>query len=280
MIGKQGRGLRIRLILGVVTLVLPLIGVAAPVVTEGTGADPASLQGIVDAFRGILGDPLNGNAPGPLLTGRREINWDGGGATTASPAPNPFAGFQNSRGALFTTDGTGFLQTPLDAPEFLSINPTYGTTFQFFSPVRIFTAVGSNTTDATFTLPGNTSIPAWVTGFGVVFSDVDMMDSATLEFFNLSGNSLGTFSAPALDDGLSFVGVTFDAGERVGRVRITSGNVAPGPDDGPETDVVMMDDFLYSEPQPVPEPATMLLLATGLAGMRVAANRRRKKVSE
>jgi hypothetical protein len=32
-------------------------------------------------------------------------------------------------------------------------------------------------------------------------------------------------------------------------VRITSGDAAPGPDDGGRLDVVMMDDFIYGEPQ-------------------------------
>jgi hypothetical protein len=36
---------------------------------------------------------------------------------------------------------------------------------------------------------------------------------------------------------------------RIARVRITSGNVAPGPDDDAKLDIVMMDDFLYGEPQ-------------------------------
>ena len=40
----------------------------------------------VDAFRTALGDPNNGNNPGPLASGRREINWDGGGNNfTTSP---------------------------------------------------------------------------------------------------------------------------------------------------------------------------------------------------
>jgi hypothetical protein len=50
---------------------------------------------------------------------------------------------------------------------------------------------------------------------------------------------------------MSFLGVSFNAGEKVGRGRITSGNTAPGPSDHPgsNVDVVAMDDFLYGEPQ-------------------------------
>ena len=48
---------------------------------SGAGANAAAIQGTVDAFRAALGGVDNGNAAGPLDTGRREINWDGGGAT-------------------------------------------------------------------------------------------------------------------------------------------------------------------------------------------------------
>jgi hypothetical protein len=36
---------------------------------------------------------------------------------------------------------------------------------------------------------------------------------------------------------------------RIARVRITTGDVAPGPDDDEVRDIVMMDDFIYGEPQ-------------------------------
>jgi hypothetical protein len=38
---------------------------------------------------------------------------------------------------------------------------------------------------------------------------------------------------------------------RIAQVRITSGDVAPGPDDG-QKDIVVMDDFVYGEPHPLP----------------------------
>jgi hypothetical protein len=159
-------------------------------------------------------------------------------------------------------------------------NPSYSA-FPVFSPLRLFSAVGSNITDATFTVPGFPSVPAFVRGFGVVFSDVDVMGSATLEFFDVHDNPLGSaFSAPAFDGGLSFLGVQFDAGEAIGRVRITSGNVAPGPDDSMTTDVVLMDDFLYSEPQAVPETSTLLLLSSGLAAISAIRLGRRWRIKQ
>ena len=56
-----------------------------PVVFQAAGPTAASIQSSVDAFRAALGDPNNANAPGPLASGRREINWDGGGGTTRRP---------------------------------------------------------------------------------------------------------------------------------------------------------------------------------------------------
>jgi hypothetical protein len=80
---------------------------------SAAGIDTNSIKPVVDAFCNVIGPPNNGNAPGPLTSGRREINWDGGGNnSTTSPAPTPFTGFQLIRGALFTTPGTGLAQAP------------------------------------------------------------------------------------------------------------------------------------------------------------------------
>jgi hypothetical protein len=115
-----------------------------------------------------------------------------------------------------------------------------------------------------------------VSGFGSIFTDVDLANLTTIEFFNTSGVSLGVFSVPTANNGLSFLGVFFDAGERIGRVRITNGNVALGPNDAlPNADVVVMDDFIYSEPAAVPEPATLLLLVTGLSAAAATCKRRK-----
>ena len=71
-----------------------------------------------------------------------------------------------------------------------------------------------------------------------------------MEYFDRDGKLIFSSFVPAFpgDARLSFLGILFDDA-RIARVRITTGNVAPGPDDG-EVDIVMMDDFFYSELQP------------------------------
>ena len=49
------------------------------------------------------------------------------------------------------------------------------------------------------------------------------------------------------DASLSFFGIVLDDA-RIARVVITAGNAAPGPDDTRDTDIVMMDDFIFGEP--------------------------------
>ncbi|HKA20551.1 MAG TPA: hypothetical protein VKN18_19865 [Blastocatellia bacterium] len=247
----------------------------APVIFQAAGPGSDSIKGTVDDYRAALGKTVNGNAAGPLTDGHREINWDGGRTDIVATAlsPNPFDGFKVSRGALFTTpDGTGFVQAPPSAdvaPGGLAgvfNNPTYGTIFKTFSLSRLFSAIGSNITDVEFFVPGPDGRRATVTGFGSVFTDVDQPDgggpgkkhapTTFMEFFDADDELLFSSSVPASpgDGSLSFFGIVFkDA--RIARVRITSGSVAPGPDEGGKRDVVMMDDFIYGEPQPiVPNP--------------------------
>src|SRR3989475_4560415 len=215
-----------------------------PTVFQAAGPNAASIQSTVDAFRAALGNPNNGNAMGPLATGRREINWDGGGAndTTTDPV-TPFNVFLNTRGGQFTTPGTGLSQAPPSGgPQGglagLFNNATYGTIFRTFSPLRLFTPVGSNITDALFFLPGsNGNVPATVSGFGAVFTDVDQPDgsgpgkkhgnrgaSTLMQFFAADGELLFSSFVPASpgDGSLSFFGVIY-SDPRIARVRITAG---------------------------------------------------------
>src|SRR6266496_5429835 len=156
----------------------------APTVFQAAGPNAASIQSSVDAFRDALGNPNNGNA-GSLGTGRREINWDGGGANDTTTAPvTPFNVFLNTRGSQFTTPGIGLSQAPPSggAQGGLAVlfnNPSYATIFKPFSNFRLFTPVGSNITDALFFVPGSGgNTPATVSGFGAVFTDIDQPDGS------------------------------------------------------------------------------------------------------
>ena len=212
------------------------------------GSDPASIQSAVDAFRADLGNPNNGGGPA-TAAGRREINWDG--VPDGASDPNPFpAGTFLGRGALFATPGTGFKVSAN------AVNPTAtpvrfdNPEFQTFSLQKLFTAVGSTITDTHFFVPG-TATPATTNGMGVVFTDVDATGSAKLEYFDPAGALIDTVVAPASPNGgLSFAGETFNAGERVARVRITSGTSTTLTSDPAGQDAVVMDDFLYGEPLP------------------------------
>jgi len=256
---------------GIIGLASPSF--AVPVVEQASGANAAAIQASIDAFRADLGGSLNPNVAGSFASGRREINWDGvpDGFAAPNSLPSNFFNVNSPRGAIFSTPGTGFEVSGNagTAPvRFDNINPTYSSIFQTFSAQRLFTGVGSTVVDVNFFVPGSTN-PATVSGFGSVFTDVDLANTTSIQYFNANNVSLGTFFAPVANNGLSFVGVS-GFGDGIARVRITSGNAVLGPNDlnGIPTDVVVMDDFIYGEPKAaVPEPSALVLLATGLGGI-------------
>ena len=255
---------------------------AAPVLFSAQGAAPADITPVVTAFRGALG-ALNANVAGSFGSGRREINWDGVPDARAAPnnLPANFFNANSPRGVVFSTPGSGFQVSANSgvAPiEFGNLNATYPGLFQTFSAQRLFTALDSNITDVNFFVPGFATA-ASVSAFGAVFTDVDLASITSLQFFDLGNVSLGEFFVPAAtgNETLSFLGVRFDAGEKVGRVRITSGNAALGGNDGGGVDLVVMDDFIYAEPiavSTVPEPATLLLVGPLLAALWIVRRRR------
>jgi hypothetical protein len=236
---------------------------AAAVVYSASGANAAAIQATVDSFRTDLG-PLNPNLPGSFGSGRREINWDGVPDASAAPnnLPANFFNVNSPRGVVLSTAGTGFQVSATAASgtpvEFGNIDPNYPLFFAPFSPQRLFTALGSTITDVTFFIPG-TSAAAGVSGFGAVFSDIDLANVTSIQPFDATNNSLGTFFAANVsgNETLSFLGVRFSAGERIARVRITSGNqvLASG---NVSNDLVVLDDFIYGEPVGTPTVATLL----------------------
>ena len=233
-----------------------------PIVFQGSGPNASSIQGLIDQFRLAIGGINNASNPGPIATGRREINWDGGGNNPAtSPGPTPFITFLN-RGANIVTPGTGFVQAPPSGLATTFGNDSYATAFQAFSPLRLFSPIGSNITEVQIFIPGNGTIPALTNGFGVVFADVDQPDgsgpgnkrgnrgaSTLIQFFGENGDLLYSSFVPASPGTgtVSFLAVLFNDA-RIARVRIRTGDEEPGADDG-DVDIVMMDDFIYGEPK-------------------------------
>lgn len=253
------------------------IDAGAVTIFSDAGANAAAIQDTVDAYRAALGDPNNANNPGPLGAGRREINWDGGGVIDGTAPVTPFVVFQNTRGGTFTTPGIGLTQAAATGG-LLSldlINPTYATLFAPFSPNRLFTPLGSNVMDGSFSIPGSGgALAAGVRGFGAVFSDVDLSGVTSIAYFDTDGNLLGVFDVPAFqgDQTFSFLGITTDANESlIGSFRIIAGTAALGPNESPTLDLVVMDDFFYGEPQlainQVPQPLSVQLLAMGLLAL-------------
>ncbi len=237
---------------------------AAPVVRQGSGASPAALQALVDTFRADLGGNNNG-VGGSFADGRREINWDG--VPNASATPNfltpDFFNTTSPRGVVFHTlledggsafnDFTVSASTASGVPvRFGNINPAYASTFITFSAERLFTPRAGHAMLVKFYQPGTTT-PAVVKGFGAVFADVDSANASVISYYAADGSQLVAASAPVLNGGLSFVGVSFDAGEMIDHVVIRSGThaLSASNNDGVSgVDVVALDDFIYGEPRP------------------------------
>lgn len=250
---------------------------------SGAGADAAAIQSVVDDFRNALG-AFNAPAPVQNADGRRQIDWDAAPGFVSAPNAFPgdffnFSSAPRARGIAFTTPGSGFqLSGDVDDAtpvRFANLNASYEDEFTVFSEERLFTPIGSTTVDAKFFSPVDQTTPALSDGFGAVFTDVDVLGSTSIDYLDRNGDILRTEIVPVADKGLSFVGVQFDS-NILAAVRITSGSLAVGPDDGTNgLDVVVMDDFIFGEPVGVPEPTSAVLLSICGAAFTMLRKRNR-----
>ena len=208
----------------------------------------------VNNFRQLLGSTLN-TTPG-AVGGRREINWDGvPSALLGKQLPanflnntDPGAPASSQRGLIYEADEP----FQVSNSNFAEVNAQAAGEFGPFSGSQVFTNVASNLWDVGFEIPGQ-NIAASVSGFGIVFADVDLANNTSIEFFN-GDKSLGKFYAPVQKDGsrFSFLGVYFKT-QRVTRIKVQHGNglLNAGEKDisnGGAKDLVILDDFLYDEP--------------------------------
>ncbi|MEP7144325.1 MAG: hypothetical protein ABI707_15680, partial [Ferruginibacter sp.] len=219
-------------------------------VIQATG----SIQNKMDEFRHLLGDQLNTTTG--LTVGRREINWDGvPDSLVGKDLPldffNPSSpGAPQARQRGLTYAAAGHFQ--VSSNNFRDVNSNAAGQFQAFSGDKVFANISSNAWEIEVQKAGE-NIAASTRGFGVVFSDVDLPNSTSLEFFN-GDKSIGKYFVPPHDAGssFSFLGVYFNGAERITHIRVQhDGVLADGQKDisdkGP-SDLVVLDDFLYSEP--------------------------------
>lgn len=254
-------------------IALGLFGAAlAQACSDSTGADvgtpgtapvllsTVSLSGDVDPhipeFGASIGAVDNKNEPGRHAGGRREINWDGVPApfTNTDTFPANFFNVNAPRGAIYEADGGTGLR--VSDNNFADVNATYGAELIPFSDPKLFTPIGTTKFELRFRIPG-TDTAAVVQSFGAVVVDVDRANTSRLQAYDKDDKLIADLPVPvrAEPDEYSLVGVRFDR-PAIARVVLTLGQtpIGAGVNDvteGGETDVVVLDDLLYSEPQTV-----------------------------
>jgi len=227
----------------------PAPAVTQPTVTKASG----DIKATVDAFRAMLG-PVNStpNASG----GHRELNWDALPASLENKVlPNDIfnpvganASPAMQRGLVYDAEGSFMVSSN----GFAQVNSAAAGQFAAFSGNRTFANTSASQWDLSFQQAGSIK-PAFVQAFGLVFSDVDKDNSTSLEFFD-GDKSLGKFFVTAHDanSSFSFLGVQFSGNEHITKVKVNhDGFLAEGTkdiSDGGTRDLVVLDDFIYSEP--------------------------------
>ena len=171
--------------------------------------------------------------------------------------------FLKTRGARFTTPGTGLSQAPPSGGAQGGLaglfgNPTYGDIFTTFSALAPVHPGRQPDHRGFFFVPGTNGIrPADGDGLRRGLHGRRQAergpeaDSTRSSTSTPTARRIFTGSVPSSpgDASLSFFGVVFDEA-RIARMRITTGDSARARTMTMRKDIVMMDDFIYGEPQP------------------------------
>jgi len=216
--------------------------------------DADGLKESFELFRDLLGGDNNMDLVKKkgLKEGHRQINWDA--AAVPFDMPGDFFAATVPRGCTVRSDSDEFrVSNPADGGDdlFDSINHKAAKDFQAFTLERLFTSVEENVFTIDFSVPGFVDRPAVVDGFGAVFVDVKEAHKTKMTFFAKSGCIIAEEYVKPLAKGLSFLGA-FSSKYPIFKVEVVLGEVAiDDSSDWKGDDVVVMDDFIYSEPQAV-----------------------------
>eukprot|EP00171_Calliarthron_tuberculosum_P004666 IDg4666t1 len=176
----------------------------------------------------------------------------------------PFDFFNTNvpRGAIFSAKRNKFAVSNSEHPRddrFSTLNRRASRFFITFSPKRLFTPVLRNEVTAFFRIPGK-DVRATVSGFGAVFVDVRKRHTSFLTLRDRRGCFIARVAVPPRWGGLSFVGV-FVKGiythRGIKRVKAPVNSASMKLGNTPiisksyhrHRDIVVLDDFLYGEPQ-------------------------------
>jgi hypothetical protein len=207
----------------------------AQTVRQVAGQTPASLNGVRLLFYNDLGGNSNG-VGGSYTSGFRELDFEDfhNVPGNVSPFQMPFDFYSRvePRGVQFNTSvkPSGTEQTMLitapacvgcDLVQFRDSHVTYDHAFTPFSGTKMLGLVYDRNLEIGFRIPG-TDIPATVKGFGMVFADVDF-NNTYMTAYDETGKVIYGGAVPVLDDGFSFLGVSFANGTRIARVTILLG---------------------------------------------------------
>lgn len=206
----------------------------------------------VDAFKAMLGTL---NATPNVSGGHREINWDGvPDSMLNKPLPEDF--FNQTASNAVAASQRGLTYSPgsfvVSNNSFEAVNSQAASEFSSFSGGNTFANISVAKWDVKFQKAG-TKQSASVDAFGAVFTDVDEDSSTAIEFFE-NDKSLGKFFVPPHDisSNFSFLGVRFTHGERITKVTVTHDGFlterTPDVSQGGAKDLIVLDDFIYSEP--------------------------------
>jgi hypothetical protein len=219
-----------------------------PTVIKANGDIAAKLN----EFRTILG---NLNTTTGAIGGRREIDWDavpddmlGKKLPTDFFNPVGTGAIPARQRGLGYTDAGAFM---VSKTNFAEINAEAATEFSAFSGTKTFANASASLWHLTFEVAGQRTA-ATINGFGAVFADVDKENSTYIELLN-NDKSIGKYYVPVQGNGtkFSFLGVYFK-NERITSVRVGhEGRLSDQGRDlsqGGTADLVILDDFLYSEP--------------------------------